>query len=969
MPIIKKLDFYAMSQVEGTEQGEERFTIHLLVNSKKVPLYVSLPAEGGVRIYTDQEGVFKPDFNQKLKYETDSQGNVKVCAEDQSYLILKQQKNDWEMEIGNTDTALVVLKGSELALGFQGEEIQGVRFAAPLEKEEAIYGTGERYNAINQVGNKIQLWNLDTAYHIADGDFSTKVESYNNVPFIHSTKGYSFFFNNSYCIDADFGVADAAKYTLEAQGPKFDFYFWTKSPLENIASYTQLTGRAFVPPKWAFSYWAGAGSSIWRGSDNGKGEYISILQNFIKGYKKLGIDLSVLYGEYPLTTDKVAYSMLKKDNITMLMWNPCYLDYDKIIDSIKVLDTEAPVVRSTLNSWRPSVLDKNTAFIDYTHENAKKFVISQYKQCVDWGMRGLMVDMGEKINPDTIFSNGMTGDEMHNLYAYYYAKTINEAFQEMRNGKEDFVLFERSGYAGSQAYAASFTGDQTSKIYGLKQQLNGGLSMSTSGFTIWGGDIGGYYGTPTADTYIRWLEFSTFQPLMREHGVGKNSSNPWEFGATAESVFKNFYWLRENIVDTVYSSAVNSGKYGSLVTAPLIALYPEETALQAVEDEYIFCDNLLVCPVTENDVTSREVTLPSGTWYDLWNGAALEGGQTFVAKAPQSNIPVYLKAGALMPVTVADTFALTDVFDEDTARKAIVVTPTEKETTFEAWDDEGKNSVVYTNQPVSKDTYCITANGEAADHILAYGTLAKSVKVDGVYLPRIESTDKNQIGYYIDGHDKTVIILPDGEWDKVEISTQSISISDLDVSETAIFTDNKNEEETGILKTLHNEDDSKVWVASTAKNTYLQAELEKEYKIDSVSLRWGQGFAASFDIEVSTDGENFETVCEVAERSGGQDVINFAPVKAKYVRITNIKKGTEYPASVYNMAIYKTPNIKKASSNTIMYFLSTFAKTISGGDMTLFFITVVSTAVTIGVVVTGIVLQVRKRRKRKEVTR
>lgn len=965
MPVIREGTYYAMSQVKNIEKGKNVFTITLQVNGKEVPLHISMPSEGGVRMYTDQEGVFKPDSVQELNYTEDKKGNLKLTAKDNTYLVFRNMQEDWEIEIGNIETEVLTLKGSELCLGMKGEEIVGVRYAAPLHDAEAIYGTGERYNEVNQVGNKIQLWNLDTAYHIGDENFETKVESYNNVPFIHSTNGYSMFFNSTYCIDADFGATDASRMTMTAYGPKFDFYFWTESALENIASYTNLTGRAFVPPKWAFHYWAGAGSELWKQNENG--DYISIVQEFINGYKKMGIQLDVLYGEYPITTDKTVYSTLKKDNITMLMWNPCYYDYDEIMDNLKVLDSELPIVRSAITPWLPSVLNKTTTFVDYTHENAKELVKSQYQQYVKWGMKGLMVDMGEKISSDTIFSNGMTGDEMHNLYSYYYVKTINEAFTEMNKGKKDFILFERSGCAGSQAYAASFTGDQTSKIYGLKQQLNGGLSMSTSGFTIWGGDIGGYYGTPSEDSYIRWVQFSAFEPLMREHGVGKNSANPWYYGTTAENVFTKFYWLRENMVDMIYSAAVNSGKYGSLVTTPLVTAYPEDTSVHQIEDEYIFCDNLLVCPITENDVTTRQVTLPKGTWYNLWDGTAIEGGQTFEAEAPKTSIPVYLKSGALMPVTVSDTFELTEAFEEEESRKALVVTAPESKTSFEAWDDEGEHSVVYTNEPVTENVYRITASDEAVDNLMAYGTVAKSVKVDGVYLPRISKEDTDQIGYYIDGHEKTVVILPDGDWNMVEISTENVKVSELDVSANAIFTDNKAEEETPILKTLHNEDAGVAWTASSANGTYLQAELDDTYVIDTVSLKWGQGHATEYNVEVSEDGENFETVFEATGKLGGQDIVTFQPVKAKYVRITNIKKGAEYPASVYNFKIYKAPDVSNAANSTAMYYLSTAAMSVTGGNMTLFFITIACAVVAVGAGAATVVVAVKKRKKKKEV--
>ena len=125
-----------------------------------------------------------------------------------------------------------------------------------------------------------------------------------------------------------------------------------------------------------------------------------------------------------------------------------------------------------------------------------------------------------------------------------------------------------------------------------------------------------------------------------------------------------------------------------------------------------------------------------------------------------------------MAVTIADSLNLTEPIHADSAKKALVITPSEGNTEYEVWDENGENSVTYQNIPLSENCFCITANGKAVDRILVYGTLVESVVVDGVCLTE-------QKDYYFDGHLKTVIILPNDSWEKVEIVKKSILVEAL----------------------------------------------------------------------------------------------------------------------------------------------------------------------------------------------
>lgn len=967
-PVKLNVEWFAAGKISSTDQGKNVFTITTSVNSQEMKFYISMPAEGGFRIYTDNDGVFQPESLNDIKYGKDTLGNVTLTAPDGTVVTVKNESNGWQLLVSNGKKQVLCLNNSDILFGYYLGEIENVKIVAPLGAKDEIYGFGQRFNAVNQVGYKIPLWNLDNVYHSKSTNLTDKVYSYINAPILHSTAGYTVFMNSAYCVDADLGATEKEKFSLESYGPKFDLYYWTNDPVENIQSYTALTGRSFLPPKWAFSYWAGATNHVWKGTDNGKGQYISILQKFLDGYKKLGIPtLEAIYTESVVMFDPTAYNILKRNNTRMLMWTSGYFNFQNILNTLGVVDSEAPVVWQSINDWTYHVVGSDTAFLDHTDPLATEYMKKYLQQYVEWGCRGMMVDMGEKIPEDAIYSNGMSGKEMHNFSSYYYLKSVNEAMTELLDGDKDFILFQRSGCAGAQAFGANFLGDNNGKMSGLKQQLNAGLSLSSSGFGIWGGDIGGFNKTDSADTYMRWVEFSVFEPLMREHGVGTN--NPWEFGGEVENVFVKNYWLRENIIDTIYSAAANCNAYGTPIAQTLAMAFPGEEAVTKVWDEYMFCDNLLVCPVTENNVTSRNVTLPNGDWYDLWTGKKIAGGQSFDASAPIDRIPVYLKSGAIMPIDVADSFQLQDSMAEGSF-SGLVVTPPEKTTTFEAWDDTAENSIVYKNSLKNSTTFTITASKETdIASVLAYGVSADAVSVDGIYLPEIDTLD-GSIGFYNDNSGKTVIVLPEGTWKKIDIEGIKATVKLNNVAKNAKFTDAKNKKENNILASLKNEDSVYEWTATGAANSaYLMLELDDTYSIDSMTLKWGSGYAKEYVVDISEDGKDWYTVYEAADASGGIETLSFEATDAKYVRIGNLKRGGNVAPALYNVSVYEAQDdgFDLSLKGTYVYYeLSKIAKMVTGGNVEL--LIGVIAMLFIAIVVT-IIIVIKKIIRRKSATK
>lgn len=751
------VESYTSSGVVGMEKSSDRFSFQTVVNGQRLSLSVAFPADGGIRVFGERSGFFEPGAYREIAYETVPDG-IRLSASDET-AVFRSSGAEWELVTLKDGAESAALSSENLFFGYKDGEIARIKYCFPIADGELLYGLGERFNAVNQNGYTVTLWNHDPTYHTA-GETGDKTDSYANVPVLHSTDGYTLFFNSTYYAEADIGYTDETQYSFDFNGDILDLFIWNGTPTENMQGYTALTGKAWIPPEWAFRYWAGSGSTAYReaGGEACEEYTLSVLQGMVDGYSSMGIVPAALYGEGDyINYSSSTFSLLAYNGIRALSWNRCSTSYKNMVSKLSCPLYELPLIR--VASERFKYFGNPTyAYIDYTNPLSVTLVKELYREKVQQGLHGLMIDMGEYIGEDTAFSNGKTGDEMHNLYSYYYAKRMNEGMTELIGN--DFVLFERSGCAGSWQYSASFGGDQAAKWYGLRQQLNALLTASASGFSVWGGDIGGLHGRPTDELYMRWVQFAAFSPLMREHGNTADDGMPWTYGEQAAENFKSYYNLRESLLGHIYSSALQSGRTGVPMVLTMAMAYPQDAQLSQMEDQYLFCGNLLVAPVLEEGVTAREVVLPEGYWYDLWSGKRVSGAAAVTADAPADTIPVYLKSGSVTPLQLSSELSLTEPGD----RQVLLITPPEKEeevtVSTDAADREYRLSITGERS--------FTLEKDAADGcatLIVYGFQATSVNAGGTEL---SCSDGVSPGFYIRG-ENTVILLPDSRVTAVEI--------------------------------------------------------------------------------------------------------------------------------------------------------------------------------------------------------
>lgn len=730
-----------------TIKAKKEFRIYVKFSKIVKVLYFSLPCCGGLRIHNGNTGFFEAEEKYCLEYECpDNNTVIFYSAKKDIYVNFTCDESVWKIDILNTDKKIIKqILSTEIFFGFDETNVMSaVKLVSPISDNEVIYGFGERFNSVTQHSSVIPLWNFDCCHppmSLIRGSHE-KTQGYKNVPIVHSSNGYTMFFNTFNAGTANISEWETNQFFLEFAGNQFDLFLWVGTAKQNINSYYMLTGYPFLPPRWAVEYWAGGGYDVW--NCDGPENAVNKIEESIIKYKANGISVKNYYLEVKPTPE--IFELAQKNDINILFWT----------DSVLRTEQPSDFSKKDINVRKCSDPEQYMTgdYIDFTNPDSKRYINDKYDDQWNSGaVHGVMIDYADNVYEDSLFYNGKTGTEMHNAYAYWYARRFYEAW-DSRMG-EDFMLFQRSGSAGSQHWAGSFGGDLPANSIGLRRALTAAISAANSGFTVWGSDIGGFCGPqPSSDIYIRWLEFGTFSPLMRCHGILPR--DPWYFGDTAVEVFKKYFWLRHSISDAVYSSMINATLNGDTVLKSLAVEYNNDPRLVLIDDEYIFCESMLVCPIIEENVCEKEVIFPNEVWYDFWNGKKYNTSSATV-KAETDIIPVYIREGAAVPLRTDSQGRFTENMSEEEIL-ALLVTDTEKERISTIYSTVEKSAVIRVSG--NKDSLKISADEPyICGLVIVYGVDAKEIIKDG---KRLDSSAYR----YVNDRNITEISM-EGEWKEI----------------------------------------------------------------------------------------------------------------------------------------------------------------------------------------------------------
>jgi hypothetical protein len=765
---IRDEEWLLLDELTEISHEQERVVMRGRAGTRAVALTLTFPCDGGFRLHAASSGYFSPPVLwDALTVSTAASGSTVAC---QGLTLRIVPGADWSITVAGDAGAPArwALRRGELAFRFadDGDTIIGVDLRGALAAEEEIRGFGERFDGLNRRGHVFTLWQLDAWEALI---YTIRNQAYKQIPFWHSSRGYSTFWNTSYRLRADIGHADPARYRLTANGPIFDLYVWPAPPLAALQSYTALTGKPLLPPRWAFEPWMGCGHDRWR---DGKQptpalEMIDVVQRFAA----LDIPHSAIYAEGPGSADAVLFAALAPRHLRALAWGRSQIfkhTYKTMVSALPV--EEFPSVRRANGdeyNYPPGhPLAPDYPYLDFSHPRALEFLRAQLKKIFDLGIAGSMIDFGDVVPEDGVFADGSRGDRMHNWYAYGYHQAYQAVYSERRG--DDHVLFSRGAAPGSQAFLCQFAGDHQTNFLGMSAALSGGLSIAACGFPFWGSDIGGYWQTPDEEVYVRWIAWGAFSPLMRFHGT--EAREPWFFSERAVQLYQHYAWVRENLLDYVYSAAMSAHLSGEPMMRALPLAFPDEPQLAACDDAYMFGQELLVAPMHAGGAT-RAVNFPTGRWTHLWSGATVAGGGTREVAAPLAEIPVYLCAGALLPVRLHPGLMLGESMSAGHVA-ALMATPPHTRREATCWEASGEASSFVSTPQADGFTLELYGRQETL-FLLLYGLehALGTVTVNGETLAELHGAERDTLppGWYAEDS-RVVVRLPSGQQRVVRVS-------------------------------------------------------------------------------------------------------------------------------------------------------------------------------------------------------
>ena len=254
-----------------------------------------------------------------------------------------------------------------------------------------------------------------------------------------------------------------------------------------------------------------------------------------------------------------------------------------------------------------------------------------------------------------------------NIFPLLHSKTLYDGYRAAHNGMKRVCNLTRSYYAGSQRLGAAYwTGDIGVDFQTYVTQISAGLSFCMTGMPLFCTDVGGFTGDqPSAETEIRWFEWGAFNPVFRVHGTRAcNEVWCWDnLNPQSEAILVDYSRLRYRLFPYVYSLAWMVTSQGYTIMRALPFDFPNDVNVRNIGTEFMFGPSLLICPVTALGVTSTTPYMPAGTWYNFWTGAdtTLTTGKQITARAPLDTMPIFVRAGSILPmgpdITYADTIA------------------------------------------------------------------------------------------------------------------------------------------------------------------------------------------------------------------------------------------------------------------------------------------------------------------------
>ena len=587
---------------------------------------------------------------------------------------------------GNT-----IMEDAERGFHWEDNKMYGghvVQMSKAIQDRESFFGLGDKSTRLNLRGKRLQNWSTD-----AFGFGPHTDPLYKNVPFYYAEhqKGcYGIFFDNTFRSFFDFGHENPQICSFWASGGEMNYYFIHGDTMLDIGeTYTLLTGTPELPPLWSLGYH----QCKW--SYYPESEVKELAAKFREEQIPcdcIYLDIDYMDGYRCFTWDKTKFpdpkrmiAELAEDGFkTIVMIDPgIMIDPDYSIYK-EGLEGDYFVKRQDGDLLKGEVWPGPCHFPDYTNPKVREWWADLYKDLIRRdGVAGFWNDMNEPAVFDrdekTIYldarhdydGNPCSHRKAHNIYGMQMARASYDGIKAHVYPKRPFLI-TRAIYSGTQRYALFWTGDNQATWEHLKIANVQCQRMSVSGCSFVGTDIGGFDGIPSGELFTRWVQLGIFHPFFRVHSMGDNLSGnaaidheaveankrngkitdqePWSFGEPYTDAIRKAIELRYQLLPYIYSTFWQYTTYGTPMIRSLAFLADKDPETYYREEEFSLGENLLVCPVTEPNTTSRLMYLPDGQWINYWTDEVVDGKQEIEVSFSLEQLPIHVKAGSVIPM-------------------------------------------------------------------------------------------------------------------------------------------------------------------------------------------------------------------------------------------------------------------------------------------------------------------------------
>ncbi len=672
-------------------------------------------------------------------------------------------------------------------------EEQGIRlgkdsvyFSFKISPEDVFHGTGGRFSEINLNRKVLDFTNTYRGGYYDDGfGLTTGLSQSINLPFIVSSQKYGLLLDGSLPGDMRMyvGAQDSTKLNVEvASTGNWAYYFINGASNDEILqNYTLLTGRQPLPPRWALGYLQ---SKFGYKNETDAKDVLKKLQN--EGFP---VDAMILdlywYGDGTtmgnFDWDKTKWpnsAQMIKDfaatGVQTVLINDPYVTNKSfnyaLADSLKYFAKNANTNRTgQITMWNGTV-----GLLDIFNPNTQKWVWQKMKALANQGVSGFWSDKNEPENhPSNFIHVNGTASDVHNLYGLAWAKNIYDNYAADFPEKRVFNL-SRSGYVGSQHYGVlPWSGDVLRVWSGLRYQIPMILHSGFSGLAYMHSDTGGFatssdQSEKNEELDVRWLQFSTFSPILRSHGL-RFSTEPYNLTQPFYGISKRYIKLRYELLPYLYSLAYKNSTTGRPICMTM-DYFDLSKANGNIEDQYFFGENLVVAPILIHGMPLRKVVLPKGKWFNFWTNKLYNGETNIFENLTIDDIPVYARAGSIMPMSKSAKSS-TSLYSSDSLVVRYYQDISVPRNNFTVFHDDGKDAKVLQNMryellnfsgKTSTDSVQIEATrtqnyaGTLSSRSLTYEvinltSIPKSVSINKQNIPvvfREADFNKDNVAYY-----------------------------------------------------------------------------------------------------------------------------------------------------------------------------------------------------------------------------